>query len=150
MMVRRISMLLAAALLSGCAADPVKYTTPSGKPEARFPGASVAQVSETIIRKLTGAGATLWRQTPNQLIFQDKSQQTLDSVLFGSRYDPDVYGRIRFTLFEAGGAVGVVAECAMVQNAGSAFERESDLTHSKGCAGTQGLLDLIGRELASR
>lgn len=57
--------------------------------------------------------------------------------------------RVRFTIYDTDGAVVVIADCAMVQNAGSAFEKETDATHTKGCAGAQGLLDLVGRELAS-
>lgn len=148
-MKRRMAWMLASAVLAGCA-SPAEYSTPSGRPEGRFPDASIAQVSAEIIRHMTSAGGTLSQQTANQLVFQDKSDSTLDSVLFGTRYDFDVYGRVRFTLYDADGAVVVIADCAMVQNAGSAFEKATDATHTQDCAGAQGLLDLIGRDLASR
>lgn len=85
----RIAWVLAAVALAGCA-SPVEYSTPSGKPEGRIPGASVAQVSAAIIRHMTSVGGTLSHQTANQLVFQDKSDRTMDSVLFGTRYDFDV------------------------------------------------------------
>lgn len=144
-----LAPLALAALISACA-SPVKYNTPSGKPQARFPGVSVEEVSQDIIRRVTGAGGTLVSQTPNQLVFQRKIDSVMASALLGTRYDLEVHWRARFTMFESGDGTEVVAECVMVQNKGSAFERETDATHTQGCEGAIKFFDQMRRDFAAR
>ena len=143
-----IAALALAALLSACA-SPVKYDTPSGKPQGRFPGVGIDRVSQELIRRMTNVGGTLVQQTPNQLIFQKKAEGTMVAVVFGTNYDRDVYAQLRFTLYQTGDATEVVGECAMVSNAGSAFEKQSDWTHSKDCSSMQVMLDQLSQHLAA-
>ncbi|MGD9671704.1 MAG: hypothetical protein AB7U75_22105 [Hyphomicrobiaceae bacterium] len=110
----------------------------------------MAEVAEAIIALSANAGATLAKQTPNQLTFQKKLDSVMASALLGTRYDFNVYSQSRFTLYQAGDATEVIVECATVQNAGSAFEKELDSTHTKDCEQAQLVLDYLNKKLSAR
>ncbi|HBG51138.1 MAG TPA: hypothetical protein DDW89_04910 [Gammaproteobacteria bacterium] len=145
--VRLMVVVSAVALLMQGCASPVIHATPSGKPEVTIRGVDPQRVSEELLNSGLNAGFSLVRQDNNQITLQRRSESAVHSALFGTGHDQNVYGRVVFTFFAVASDTRVVADCSMVSNAGTPFEKSSDLNGSEGSRDVQAFLSKLKSHL---
>src|SRR5579862_1989731 len=112
-MEKRYAGLLAAVALTGCAtAEPLGFSTPSGRPEAIFYNQSAADVAGKLGNLCLDRGHVLVDSTAYQVtckgelgVFQAALIQTLMTNSYATT--PELY--VRFTLASTGGNVRVQA-----------------------------------------
>lgn len=68
-------------------------------------------------------------------------------MFLGSQYDATPNARITYNLIKTKGAVRVIADCAVITNPGSGFERKTDANTNGETANVQGWLNSIKNDL---
>lgn len=128
---KRIIFLVAFFLLSGCAGNPEKLSTPSGNPETTFQGVNKKTVIDAIVAKKLEKGMAIKSVTDYSVVATKRVDGNFAaSFLYGSKYDGIPEARVTYNIVEAGGAVRVFSRAEMVTNPGSAFERVTDITQA--------------------
>jgi phosphotransacetylase len=139
------TLAVAPIALTGCA-HPVQHFTPSGKVETVFLAPTDA-VKGRIIGQMTDWQYTVSKDTPYMIAFDRPSQDLMTNVLMGSKYDSTPNFRITYTFIQTQpGSVRVVADCAIITNPGSAYERRASINNSKETMKIQAMLDRLARE----
>ena len=133
-----IKTLLIVATLSLTACQTVQHQTLSGKPEVTIFAADASLVKAEIINAMVNSGYNLSRDSAYQLVF-DKQLTTnfTAQLLLGSNYDQVPAARVAYLISPTNEKVRVVADMSIVTNPGSAFERRTDMNHSKDAADLQ-------------
>jgi uncharacterized protein YceK len=148
-MKRILCALMMTLLLSGCAA-PINHNTASGKVETSFVGAKKSVVRERITNEIINRGYNIIRSDDSMLVADKPVENVLAAALLGSDYDSTPNARITFNLIQNGNTVRVVADCAVITNPGSAFERRTNANNNAETANIQSWLDGIKRSLQNK
>ena len=146
MIARRVVLAMVLFMVAGCA-TPVSHYTPSGKPEVTISTNDFNAVKSTIVAQMLNKGYSITKDTDFQLVFEAEADSMMSTVLFGSEYDTTPVARISFSFAPIDDSVRVVADAAMITNAGSAFERRTDMNNSNSSARIQEMLDDVKRQL---
>lgn len=110
---RKALTVFAAAVLAGCAAQPeLLKPTQSGFAEGVFRGASIGEVRSKIIDGCSRAGLVVEDSGTNQLVctqLLSGGDAVLAQAIYGNAYSTTPEGKTRFSIYEAGQDVKVVA-----------------------------------------
>lgn len=117
--------------------------TPSGRPERFFAGKQPDAVRAALVASLVNRGYSITRESQSLVSAQRETTSLAANVLLGSQYDPTVDARITYTLVSVNGGTRVVADLAFVTNAGSAFERVTDMRNSAASGEVQAILNAV-------
>lgn len=134
--------------LAACAA-PVAHQTASGRAEATYPGVKVENVKAALVNRMTNGGYRVVRDSQFQLAFEKPNDNLAVNLLLGSKYDPQTNLRVTFDIAQAGDAVRVVSDLAVITNPGSGFEQRTDLNGSAASAEIQDTLDGLKYQIKS-
>ena len=116
-------MVVAAALaagLFGCAT--AAPNTPSGRPEVTLKATPPAAVKSFIADAMINRGYSLFRDSDVQITF-DKTGTSLGAIMLSTGWGGAPHLRVSYSLLQQGPTLRVVADMALIQNAGSGFER---------------------------
>ncbi len=125
---RTIILFFSILMMTGCA-TPVFHNTPSGKPEVTIYRANVAKIKTTIINKMIDAGMLVSKTDDLMLTFEKPLKDKSLMMIVGERPDTGHNARITFNLIQLSGAVRVVADSAVIYQAGTAWERRADFNN---------------------
>lgn len=120
-----IAVLLLSAVLAGCATQkPEPIASPSGKPDVTIL-ANPDRIRSAVLDHYINAGFVIVKNDASVIVIERADQSLGASIIYGSRYDPTPYRRVRFNFIAQGdGRTRVISEWFMVGNRGSAFEHE--------------------------
>jgi hypothetical protein len=96
---------LAGCLIAGPAAAERRVITPSGLPDATYPGMSLEAVAGRLASKCMDAGWTVTGQTANQVVCeipQSGGRQFLQQLLLGNAYSTPPHSYMRVSLAQIG------------------------------------------------
>jgi len=145
----RAIILVCVIALAGCA-TPVKHATMSGKPEVTIHGASKSSVKERLVSEMVNRGYTPNKADDTILSFDRPITDAMASMFLGSGYDSQPNARIVYTLVKNKDAVRVIADCAVITNPHSAFERRSDMNQAQETTKIQAMLDSVKADLGRK
>lgn len=145
----RLKVLLLVAglpLLAACqTAKPP--ATASGRPEVTITGnVDPARVKALLLTKMIDRGFRLVKDDPFSLTMDKTSDSFGAQLLLGTPAGDPPVARVTYTIAPIGDTVRVVADMAVVQNAGMAFEKRIDVSQSGESPKVQGYLDQVAAE----
>jgi hypothetical protein len=135
-------LILSFLFLAGCVA-PVTHATPSGKVEVSISGVSKAAIRDRLTNDMINKGFLVVRSDESLLVVDRPVDNPLAAALLGSRYDSTPNARITFNIIKVGAAVRVIADCAIITNPGSGFERRTDVNNNAETVKIQSWLDKL-------
>ena len=122
--------------------------TASGRPEVTISGVTPAQVKPVLVNKTIDKGYRIVKDDAYSLTFEKPSDSFAANVFLGTRAGGPPVQRVSFTIAEVGGATRVVADAALVSNAGMAFEQRTDVSSGALAPQVQGFLDEVAAQAA--
>ena len=140
MHIRILAVAVVATFVTAC--QGVQHSTPSGRPEVTIK-APAKDVKTAFVGTLANFGYEIKRDTDFQIVVERPIDNVMANVLFSSKYDPTVEGRITATVMDLGGNTRVTADLGLVRNGGSAFEAVTNVNNSPDSLGVQSLLNDI-------
>jgi len=120
----------------------------SGRAEVTV-AASSAAVKSHLINEMMNRGYSIMSDTPNMVVFDKVADNLAAMFLFGTRFGGAPHARIVYSIAEIGGSTRVMADAALIGNAGSAFERRNDMNSGEALGEVQGILNLVASESAT-
>jgi hypothetical protein len=133
---KSIALGLALILCGGTAA-----TAQAGRAEISILG-TAEPAKAKIINEMMNRGYTIFSDSPNLIAF-DKLADNLGAMfLFGTGYGGAPHSRVSYSIVQIGGSTRIIADVAMLGNAGTAFERRTDLNFGNERAAAQNILDM--------
>jgi len=149
-MIKKILTLLLFTLFTfSCAHEPLIKTTASGFPEAIFINTTIEEVHSKIINGCTLNGLTIYETNKNYVIC-GKLTSGFDAVLanlaIGNRYSTTPEVKARFTIFQHGNDVKVVAQQWIETQTAFGQRRVEPLNHNKHKNAIQQFLFSLGGE----
>ena len=128
--------------LAGCqTAQPP--TTASGRPEVTIQGAAPAKVKAAILSGMLDKGYRIVRDDQFSLSVERPVENIMAVALLSTGAGGAPVGRITYTVAQVESSTRVVADLALVQNAGMAFERRTDVSQGNDAPLIQAFLDQI-------
>lgn len=141
----------AAAMLSLVACQTVKPpATASGRPEVSIAGAKPEQVKALLVSKMLDKGYRLAKDDSFNVTFEKVSDNLAANILFGTRAGGNPVVRVNYTIADLSGSVRVVADLAIISNAGMAFENRTDVSAGAEAPKVQAFLETVAEETATR
>lgn len=95
-------------------------------------------------------GYTVTKSDDNLVSFDRPVDNVMAKMFLGSNYDSTPNARISFNLIQNKGSVRVVADCVIITNPGSAFERRTDVNNNPDTANIQNWLNQVKRDLEKK
>jgi hypothetical protein len=146
-----ISSIFFIAILTSCANMPKPLATPTGRPEVSIVKTNIADVKGVVSNIALDWGYYVKNISDYSAVYEKREEGVGMSVLFGSKYDSTPVWRLTFNFVPLNGDVRIVANIHLVTNAGSAFERITDLSKaSKDANNIQQALERVKRNFAVR
>ncbi|MFN3827809.1 MAG: hypothetical protein ACK4NR_09325 [Micavibrio sp.] len=134
--------VIMSVVLAGCA-TPIQHNTPSGKVEVTIKGTSKSTVKDRITDSMINRGYSVTKSDDTVISFDRPVDSPMAAVFFGSRYDSTPNARVAYNIIQTKGAVRVVADCSIVTNPGSAFEKKTNMNNNAATADIQSWLNEI-------
>lgn len=100
-MKKLVLVSIMAGLLVGCAQEPLKKQTASGKPEAEFPTYSVKQVMNGLVGMCNSSGLMIDSQADNYIVCSktlEGGQALLTQMAIGNSYSTTPQNKVRFSV----------------------------------------------------
>lgn len=104
-MKKLVLAVLASTLLAGCAQEPLKKQTSSGKPEVEFPNKTVEQVINGITEYCNDKGFVVEEQNKNYVVCAkqaDGTQGFFTQLAIGNAYSTTPQNKLRFSVSPKG------------------------------------------------
>ncbi len=141
-----LAATVSAVLLAGCG-TPVNHATISGKPEVSISGTTPDAVKAAIINEMINRQYRISKDTPYEIAFDKPTDNAAAILLLGSKYDAVPNVRASYYITSTPPTVRVVADLAVITNAGSGFERRTDVNGNEDTLKIQMQLDGIKASL---
>lgn len=122
-------VLLIGAVSSALLGCRTTYDTASGRPEITV-ARSAGEVKTAIASYLLNRGFRVIKDTDLQVVAERQTQNIGAALLFNTEFGGLPTERVTITFLSSGGNTRVVSEVAVVSNAGSAFEKVTQMTNS--------------------
>lgn len=136
-MKRALPVAMAAMLLASAGA-----AAQSGRAEISIPATANA-IKPQLINEMLNKGYSVMADTPYMITFDRVADNLGAMFLFGTRYGGAPHARISFTMAEINGSTRIVADAALIGNAGTAFERRNDMNSGNEREEVQQLLNTV-------
>lgn len=146
-LLRGISVLFAAAVLVGCAQQPLLKQTASGKPEGVFPASTQQEVKNLVTGSCARRGLMTMEYGQNQV----ECSKTLSGgdafiaqMAVGNSYSTTPEHKVRFTFIQEGSDVRVIAHQWIESQMAYGQVRRQELNQAKHTNDVQGWLSSLG------
>ncbi|NCC03451.1 MAG: hypothetical protein EOM37_05310 [Proteobacteria bacterium] len=139
---KKLALLLSALFVVSCAA-PINHNTASGKVETTIVGTNKEAVKSKILGEMINKGYTMTKSDDVSIVFDKPVENAFAAALLGSRYDSTPNARITFNLIQDRSFMRIVADCSVITNPGSAFEKRTNMNNSQDTLKVQAWLDNI-------
>jgi hypothetical protein len=119
----------------------------SGRPEVTVQAPATA-IKSQLINEMLNRGFSVVSDSPYLVVFEKVSDNLGAMFLFGTRYGGAPHVRASFSIADLNGSSRVVSDVALIGNAGTAFERRTDLNFGTDAAQAQEMLNLVASRSA--
>lgn len=128
----RVAGYLACLLAITSCATTINHGTESGKPEVTVDGVPYDKTKSAFIEAMIERGYNLMDDSSHRLVFEKEESSLGASLAYGSQFDHTPAWRVSYTLLrKSDDATRVIADCRIVTNEGSGFEKTTDLSKDK-------------------
>lgn len=134
--------LLALIFLSACA-TPAQHNTPSKKVEVTIHGVQKTAVKDRLTSDMVNRGYLMTKSDDSLIAFDRAVDNFMVNALLSSRYDSTTNARVTYNLIQLDKDVRVIADCAVITNPGSAFEKRTDMNGNPDTYKIQAMLDSL-------
>jgi hypothetical protein len=137
---------LAAALVAGLLAS-APAMAQSGRAEATIQ-APANTVKSLIINEMMNRGFSILGDTPSVITFGKITDNLVANLFFGTRAGGAPQARITYSMAEINGSTRVMGDAALVSNAGTGFERRTDMNSGDTLRDMQSMLYAVAAKSA--
>jgi hypothetical protein len=134
--------LSATLALAGCS-SPIEHNTASGRPERLFANTNPDKVRAALVTELVNRKYRISQESQSIVVGEKFTDNIGANMAFGTGLSPQATVRSSFTIIASGNDVRVVGDLAIVQNAGTGFERLIPMTNSASSLDMQSALNGI-------
>ncbi|MCJ2043000.1 hypothetical protein MKK58_00300 [Methylobacterium sp. J-078] len=150
--VMRLRVFAAAAAMTvlGACQTVQPPATASGRPEVTIPGADPARVKSAILSGMIDKGYRIVKDDPFSLTVEKPVENFAAVLLLSTNAGGPPVARVTYTVAQIDNGTRVVADMALISNAGMAFERRTDVSRGADSPMAQAFLDKIAAETQAK
>jgi hypothetical protein len=138
---QNVRSIIAAAILVASAWAAPAAAQASARAEITLPNATSATVRSQLVNTMMSRGYAVVNESQSVVAFEKPADNMAAMFLFGTRANMVPVSRVSFSMAEIGGNTRVMADIAVIANAGTAFERRNDLNFGADRDAAQGMLN---------